>query len=114
MISLSTHGLPCAARPTMTAAAPLVASTACARVRAAGDDALGRLRHHGGLGAEDLDRQRVLVPSDAEVAQGSLVPVLQPGAADHLRADQPGPVASALAPEGLDAHPGHGGEDEPT
>ncbi len=33
MISRSAHGLPCAARPTITAAAPVVASTACARAR---------------------------------------------------------------------------------
>ena len=32
-ISRSAHGLPCAARPTMTAAAPVVASTVCARAR---------------------------------------------------------------------------------
>ena len=32
-ISRSAHGLPCAARPTMTAAAPVVASTAWARAR---------------------------------------------------------------------------------
>ena len=33
MISASAHGLPCAARPTITAVAPVVASTACARAR---------------------------------------------------------------------------------
>ena len=33
MISRSTQGLPCAARPTITAAAPVVASTDCARAR---------------------------------------------------------------------------------
>ena len=33
MISLSAHGLPWAARPTMTAAAPVVASTVCALAR---------------------------------------------------------------------------------
>ena len=33
MISRSAHGLPCAARPTITAAAPVVASTAWARAR---------------------------------------------------------------------------------
>src|SRR2546425_689324 len=35
MISRSTHGLPCAARPTITAAAPVVASTDCAFAREA-------------------------------------------------------------------------------
>ncbi len=33
MIWLSAHGLPCAARPTMTACAPVVASTDCAFAR---------------------------------------------------------------------------------
>ena len=33
MISASAQGLPCAARPIITAAAPVVASTACARAR---------------------------------------------------------------------------------
>ena len=33
MISASAHGFPCAARPTITADAPVVASTACARAR---------------------------------------------------------------------------------
>src|SRR6266542_3310444 len=33
MISRSAHGLPCAPRPTITAAAPVVAGTACARPR---------------------------------------------------------------------------------
>ena len=32
-ISRSAHGFPCAARPTITAAAPVVASSACARAR---------------------------------------------------------------------------------
>jgi len=32
-ISRSAHGLPCAPRPTITAAAPVVVSTACARAR---------------------------------------------------------------------------------
>ena len=55
MISRSAHGLPCAARPTITAAAPVVASTACARARevtspdaitgtSTSDDELGRQR----------------------------------------------------------------------
>ena len=54
----------------------------------------------------------MLVPSDAQVAERPLVLVLQPGAADHLRADEPGPVPAALAAECLDADPGHGGQDE--
>ena len=77
-----------------------------------------RLDHACGVGhrarvrAEELDRQRMLVGGDSQVAERSLVPMLDSGAADHLRADQPGPVASPLTPEGLHAHPGHGREDE--
>jgi hypothetical protein len=54
----------------------------------------------------------MLVPRDPEVAESPLVAVLEPGAAHHLRADQSGPVAPALTPERLDAHPGHGSEHE--
>ena len=223
MISRSTHGLPCAARPTITAAAPVVASTACARARerdvAGGDhrhvderDELGRQRVVGGagvhllrrarmqrqrrgarldepradvearrasrsrrrgassptpagdvapatastrrqawsgsssseapapvfvtfltgqpkfmstmsapggldhprrlghrdrVGAEDLDRQRVLVGADPQVAERPLVAVLDPGHGDHLRADEPGAVAAALAAKCLHADACH-------
>jgi len=55
----------------------------------------------------------MLVPAHPQVAEGALVPVLDPGATDHLRADQAGPVAAALAPEGLDADAGHRGQDDP-
>ena len=40
---------------------------------------------------------------DPQVAERLLVPVLDPGAGDHLRADEPGAVAAALAAERLDA-----------
>ncbi len=227
MISRSTHGLPCAARPTITAAAPVVASTDCARarlvtspeaitgtstsetssavsewsavpvyicfaergcsvsddapastscgptveagaravldaaahldrdgqrgrardrldepagvvgiveqrragaglrhllhraaevhvddVRAGGLDHPGRLGHRGRVGAEDLDRERMLVGADAQVAERPLVPVLDPGHRDHLRADEPGAVAAALAAKCLHADACHRGEDE--
>ena len=51
--------------------------------------------------------ERVLVGGHPEVAERSLVPVLDPGAGNHLRADQTRPVAAALPAQGLDAHPGH-------
>ncbi len=73
----------------------------------------GRLGHRRRVGAEDLDRERVLVGADAEIVERALVPVLDPGARDHLRADEPGAVAPPLPAEGLDAHTGHGGEDDP-
>jgi transcription elongation factor GreA len=38
--------------------------------------------------------------------------MLQPGAADHLGAHQPCPVAPPLAAKGLDAHPRHRGENQ--
>ena len=54
----------------------------------------GRLDHARGLGhrarlrAEDLDRERMLVGGDAQVAERPLVAVLDPRAAHHLRADE--------------------------
>ena len=59
------------------------------------------------LGAEDLDRERMLVGRDPQVAERALVPVLDPGAADHLRADEPGAVAAALAAKRLHADARH-------
>ena len=49
----------------------------------------------------------MLVRADPQVAERPLVPVLDPGHRDHLRADEPGPVAAALAAKGLHADPGH-------
>ena len=46
---------------------------------------------------EDLDRERMLVGSDTQIAQRALVLVVEPGAAHHLRADEPGAVAAPLA-----------------
>ena len=40
------------------------------------------------LRAEELDRERMLVRGDAQVAERPLVAVLDPGAAHHLRADE--------------------------
>ena len=45
-------------------------------VRAGGLDHPRRLGHRGRVGAEDLDRERVLVGGDAQVAERALVPVL--------------------------------------
>ena len=81
-------------------------------VRARRDDHPRGLRHHAGIGSEDLDRQRVLVPADAQIAQSPLVSMLQPGAADHLRAHQPRPVASSLTAKGLHRDTGHGCQNE--
>ena len=72
-----------------------------------------RLGHRPRLGAEDLDRERVLVGGDAEVAERLLVPVLDPGAADHLRADEPGAEAASLAAKRLHADARHRRQDEP-
>ncbi len=66
-----------------------------------------RLRHHEGIRAEDLDRERVLVSGDAEIAEGALVAVLDACHGDHLRAHEAGAVAAALAPERLYAHARH-------
>ena len=82
-------------------------------VGARGLDHPGRLGHRSGVGAEDLDCQRMLVAADPQVAEGALVPVLDPGAGDHLRADEPGAEAAPLPAEGLDAHSRHGSEDDP-
>jgi hypothetical protein len=68
--------------------------------------------HHPRLRAEDLDRERVLVSRHAQVPERARVPVLDPGAADHLRADEAGPEPAALAAERLHAHARHRCEDE--
>ena len=81
-------------------------------VGARGLDHPGRLGHRDRVGAEDLDRERVLVGGDAQVAERALVAVLDPGDRDHLRADEPGAEAAALAPEGLHADAGHRRQDE--
>ena len=64
------------------------------------------------LRAEDLDRERMLVGGDAQVAERPLVPVLDPGAADHLRADEPGAEAASLAAKRLHADACHRRQDE--
>ena len=77
-----------------------------------------RLDHACGVGhrarvrAEELDRQRMLVRGNTEVAERPLVAVLDPGAAHHLGAHEPGAVPAALAPERLDADAGHWRENE--
>ena len=82
-------------------------------VRAGGHDHPRRLCHRARVGAEDLDRERMLVGGHPQVAERLLVPVLDPGAGDHLRADEAGPVAAALAPERLHRDARHGCEDDP-
>src|SRR5207253_8603579 len=71
-----------------------------------------RLGHHARLRAEDLDRERVLVARDAQVAERPLVAVVDPGAAHHLGADEPGAEAAALPAERLDADAGHRRQDD--
>jgi hypothetical protein len=56
----------------------------------------------------------VLVGADAQVAEGSLVSVLDPCDSNHLGADEAGPVAAPLAPERLDADARHRGENKPS
>src|SRR5438874_3519753 len=82
-------------------------------VRTGRFDHPGCVGHHRRLGAEDLDRQGVLVGGDPQVAERLLVPVLDPGAGDHLRAHEPGPVAAALPAERLDPDAGHRREHDP-
>ena len=50
--------------------------------------------------------------ADPEVAERPLVAVLDPGHRDHLRADEPGAVAAALAAKGLHTDPCHRRQDE--
>ena len=57
--------------------------------------------------------ERVLVGRDAQVAERSLVAVLDPRAADHLGADETCAEAAALASERLHADAGHRRQDEP-
>ena len=64
------------------------------------------------VGAEELDRERMLVGRDAQVAERALVAVLDAGAADHLRADEAGAEAASLSPKRLHADAGHGREHE--
>ena len=72
----------------------------------------GCIGHRSRLGAEELDRQRMLVRGNAEVAERPLVAVLDPRAAHHLGAHEPGAVPAALAPERLHADAGHWRENE--
>src|SRR4029450_8618443 len=65
------------------------------------------LGHGGRVRPEDLDGQRVLVRGDAEVAERPLVAVLEPGAADHLGADETGAETAPLPTKGLHADPCH-------
>ena len=72
-----------------------------------------RLGHRAGFRAEQLDRERMLVGGDTEVSERSLVAVLDPGAADHLGADEACAEAASLPPERLHADARHRGEHEP-
>jgi hypothetical protein len=82
------------------------------------DVGAGRLHHARCIGhrprlaAEELDRERMLVPGDAKVAERALVSMLDARAADHLGAHEPGAVAASLAPKRLHADAGHRRENE--
>ena len=54
----------------------------------------------------------MLVRGDPEVPHRPLVPVGDPGHRDHFRADEPGPVAAALAAKGLHSDACHRREHE--
>ena len=82
-------------------------------VCAGGLDHARSLRHRPGLRPEELDRERVLVGSHAQVAERPLVAMLDPRAADHLRADEAGAEATPLSPKRLNADARHRREDEP-
>jgi len=60
-----------------------------------------------------LDRERVLVWRDPQVAERALVPVREPGAAHHLRADEPGAETASLAAKRLHTDARHRRQDEP-
>ncbi len=76
-------------------------------------DHLRGVREGAWFGAEELNCERMLVGGDPEVPECPLVSVLDSGAADHLRADEPGPVAASLAPKRLHADSRHRREHEP-
>ncbi len=63
--------------------------------------------HRPGLGAEDLDRERVLVGGHPQVPERLLVAVLDPGAADHLGAHETRSEAPSLTAKRLHADAGH-------
>ncbi len=82
-------------------------------VGARSDHHLGRLGHPLGLGAKDLDGQRMFVPGDPQVPQSALVAVGQSARGNHLRAHQPGPESTSLAAERLHRDTGHRRQHDP-
>ena len=72
-----------------------------------------RIGHRLGLGAEQLDRERVFVGRDAQVAERPLVAVLDARATHHLGADETGSVAPSLPTKRLHADTGHRRQHEP-
>ena len=66
-----------------------------------------------GLGAEDLDRERMLVGRDQQIAERALVAVRQAGAAHHLGAHETGAEPPSLTSERLHADACHRREHEP-
>jgi hypothetical protein len=79
-------------------------------VRAGLHDHPCRLGHQCRFRAEDLNGEWMLVGCDPQVAERPLVAMVKTGAADHLRADEPGAEPTALPAERLHADAGHRGE----
>ena len=78
-----------------------------------GDDG-GRPAHHPGIGAEELDRRRVLVGMDPQqLVQRPLVAVVDRVAGDHLRDREPGTVAARLQAYEPVADPGERRQQHP-
>ena len=72
-----------------------------------------RLAHPRGISdrgrvrPEHLDRERMLVARDPQVAERALVAVREPAGGDHLRADEACAEAPSLPAEGLDGDARH-------
>ncbi len=82
-------------------------------VRAGGHDHPRCLGHLRGIRAEDLDRERMLVGSDPEIAERLLVLVPDPRSRDHLRAHETGTEAASLAAKRLNRDSCHRRENDP-
>ncbi len=72
-----------------------------------------RVGQHVGVGAEQLEPERVLVLPVGEVVERAPVVVVHAVGGDHLRVDEPGPPAAHAAPERRRREAGHGSHEEP-
>ena len=83
------------------------------QIRAGGGDGRGRIAHHLGIGAEELDRNRPLVGVNAKHLLGRAPIVVSEGVAgDHLRDREPGAVALGLHAHEPVADAGERGEQD--